>query len=217
MKNVILLTILLMTTLVGFSQKGGSVDMNAISLQSALNEIKLVTDDLKESGELNGDFDVSVKFNDVVSDEYGFELKILFISLNRKKSRSIDNSFTAKYKVSVGDKISIVPKDPQYSLAKALKSGIDAYQNTDAGDLTKNGFNVTVSFTFNSSLAGEGSYEFLQPVTISASKGRQKKSVHTVTIDFKPKKVSGLSNTDKLITKTNELIEETNKILTESN
>jgi hypothetical protein len=212
MKNFALLLLTFIICNTGFAQKGGVKNDNSIGLQKALNEIKDVTEELSNSGEIEGDFDVSIKFNNVVTDETGFELSILFLSFKKSKNKSIENTFTSKYKFSASKKSLLNPFIYNQSLSKALKSGIEAYQNTDAGILSKNGFNLTISFTITKSISGDGSYT-IEPITIGASRSRQKKSVHTITIDFKPKTVVQPSETNELIKKTNILLEKTYKLI----
>lgn len=187
MKNSLILATLFFFNL-SFSQKGSVINQNSIGLQNAINEIKLVTEELSNSGKIEGDFDVSVKFNNVVTDETGFELSLFFLSFKRIKNKSIENTFTSKYKFTATKKKLITPYVYKQSLAEALNSGIEAYQNTDSGLLTKNGFNITMSFTISKSISGTGSYT-ITPITLGASRSRQKKSVHIISIDFTPKPI----------------------------
>lgn len=216
MKKTVILLLVLFVCNFGFSQKGRISNDNSIGLQKALNEIKGVTEELSNSGEIEGDFDVSIKFNNIITDDSGFELKILIFNFKKTRNQSIDNSFTSKYKFSATKKSSEKAFVYQQSLASALKSGIEAYQNTNSGILNKNGFNVTVSFTISKSSSAEGSYTIIEPISIGASRSRTKKSVHTVTIDFKPKKEEKPSETNELIKKTNQLLEKTNRLLENS-
>jgi hypothetical protein len=161
---------------------------NALGLQTALDEIEKVTDELITSGKIEGNFDVAVKFNNVVTDDTDFELKILFLKFKKSKSSSITNSFTYKYKFSAFKRNNLKANQLKLDLAKTLSSGIRAYQNTTPNNLQKNGFTLTVGFTIINNGQGRAGVSILEPVTINASKRRQRKSVHTITMTFKPKK-----------------------------
>jgi hypothetical protein len=212
MKNTLLFFALFLFLNTGFAQKGGN-ESNALVLQEALDELKKVTDEIATSGMIEGSFDVSIKLNNVVSSESGFELNILFLKFKRSKTQSYDNSFTTKYKFTAKKKNLARPYSFNQNLARAITSGIETYLNANPGDLTKKGFNLTLSFTLSKTLSGEGSGVIVEPITIGASKSRQKKTVHTITIDFKPKEEEAPSKTNELIKETNKLLTETNEIL----
>jgi len=170
----------------GLAQKNGNEE-NSVVLQKALNELKEVTSEVASSGMIEGTFEVSIKLNNVVSSDSGFELNVLFLKFKKSKKQSYDNSFTTKYKFNAVKRFASKPYSFEQNLAKAITSGIQTYQSVKSGDLEKNGFNITLAFTLSKSLSGEGSGVIVKPITIGASKSRQKKVIHTVTIDFKPK------------------------------
>jgi len=188
MKKVNLIILALLIATISIAQKGEKPKNSPIELQAALDEIRKVTDEIVDSGEIEGEFDVTVKFNNVITDESEFELKILILTFKKSKSKSVENSFTFKYKFSTEKISASVPFNFTQNLAKALKSSIVAYQRTDSGNLNKNGFSTAISFTISRSRSMGGSIAIIEPITIGGKKGRSRKNVHTITIDYTPKK-----------------------------
>ncbi|CAZ98448.1 trypco2 family protein [Zobellia galactanivorans] len=184
MKHILLLFVL--TLPLNVTGQKSKLNDESVAVATALEKVKEATSELAQNGYFNGTFDVSVKFNDVVSDENGLEFKIWFLSFTKQRNRSIDNSYTANYQFETTEKTSLTAYEFSSDLAEILSNGIQAYKSVEPYPLTRNGFEIVSSFTLERSGEGGASIE-LSPISIGATKKRQRKSVHTITLTFSPK------------------------------
>lgn len=201
-----------------FAQKDKSSRSNPkskVALETVLNELKKVTDEISNISSLDGQFEVSIKLNDVIANESGVKFSVLFFSFNKSRKKTIDNSFTTKYKFQVGKSDSA--KGFTIKFAEYINEQIQAYVNSYSGELIKNGFSINTSFTIEKSGGLSGSDIELKPITFGFNAKRNKKSIHSVTIEYKPTKSidssDALKKSIELNEKSSELINTANKLL----
>jgi len=217
MKRIIFLLVFALPIFI-YCQKT-KVTNEAVAVGTALEKVKEATSELSRTGFFDGTFDVSVKFNNVVSDENGVEFKIWFLSFKKQKNKSIDNSYTAKYQFKTSEKSEVSALKFTNDLAAILNNGIQAYKSVEPKPLSRNGFEIVSSFTLERSGEGGVSLE-ISPITIGATKKRQRKSIHTVTLTFTPKpkvkpvdELDLLKKSDEVITKSNELLKMSKELI----
>ncbi|MEM1323650.1 MAG: hypothetical protein AAGG75_25540 [Bacteroidota bacterium] len=160
-------------------------------LGSVLDELASVFDEIEDSGIIEGKFEIKVTLNNVVSDNDGLSLKILFFEFKKSAKRIYDNSFTANYTVEVKEKIRSNAYNFNQRLANDIILGIAAYQESSDERFEKTGFKLKIAFTLSTDVSLGGETVVIEPISVGFNRRRSRKTVHTVEIVYKPNQSIG--------------------------
>lgn len=148
-----------------------------VKVQEALNEIKL-------SGDFQGNIDVSVNFESVVTKKTEGTFKILIFKFGKGVTRTESSSMTFDFLIERTQGI-VKAHDFKEKLAGAINESMKSYNQAKPsfGLLKPKKATIKVAFTIEKNTSGSGEFEIL-PVTLGASRSITNKSIHYVQITF---------------------------------